>query len=128
MLSSAGYVTEVVKLEEGYVVKMLILSLNHFESVSVYGYIMSLKGWGKYAVNHSFITAWKESKYGVFSGPYFPVFSPNKRKNPVFGHFSDTFQYLDTFQCIGERTPVYEEYIFCIQHYLGLRSFRTIES
>ena len=122
MLSSAGYVTAVVKLEEGYVVKMLIPSLNHFESVSVYGYIMSLKGWGKYAVNHSFITAWKESKYGVFSGPYFPVFSPNKRKNSVFGHFSDTFQ------CIGERTPVYEEYIFCIQDYLGLRSFTTIES
>ena len=22
-------------------------------------------------------TAWKVSKYGVFSGPYFPVFSPN---------------------------------------------------
>ena len=79
MLRSAGYVTEVVKLGEGYVVKMLIPSLNHFES---------LKGWGKYAVNHSFITAWKESKCGVFPGPYFPVFSPNKRKNSVFGHFS----------------------------------------
>ena len=33
------------------------------------------------------------SKYGVFSGPYFPVFSPNTgkyepEKNSVFGHFS----------------------------------------
>ena len=26
------------------------------------------------------ITAWKVSKYGVFSGPYFPVFSPNRGK------------------------------------------------
>ena len=25
-------------------------------------------------------TAWRESKYGVFSGFYFPVLSPNKRK------------------------------------------------
>ena len=28
----------------------------------------------------TFFTAWKVSKYGVFSGPYFPVFSPNTRK------------------------------------------------
>ena len=33
------------------------------------------------------------SKYGVLSGPYFPVFSPNagkygQEKNSVFGHFS----------------------------------------
>ena len=50
-------------------------------------------------------TAWKVSKYGVFSGPYFPVFGLNTgrylslriqsecgkvrtRKNSVFGHFS----------------------------------------
>ena len=48
-------------------------------------------------------TAWKVSKYGVFSSPYFPVFGLNlripseyrkirTRKNSVFGHFfrSDT--------------------------------------
>ena len=48
-------------------------------------------------------TAWKVSKYGGFSGPYFPVFGLNTeiygvsqskhrkirtRKTPVFGHFS----------------------------------------
>ena len=51
-------------------------------------------------------TAWKVSRYGVFSGPYFPVFGLNMeiyrvnihiqseyrktrtRKNSVFGHFS----------------------------------------
>ena len=27
-----------------------------------------------------FITAWKVPKYGVFSGLYFPVFSPNTGK------------------------------------------------
>ena len=45
------------------------------------------------------IPAWKLSKNGVFSGPYFPVFGLNlriqseykkirTRKNSVFGHFS----------------------------------------
>ena len=38
-------------------------------------------------------TAWKVPKYGVFSGPYFPVFSPNAgkyrpEKNFVFKHSS----------------------------------------
>ena len=54
----------------------------------------------------SFYTAWKASKYGIFSGPYFPVFGLNTeiyevnlriqseyrklrtRRNSVFGHFS----------------------------------------
>ena len=44
-------------------------------------------------------TVWKVSKYGVFSGPYFPVFRVNlriqseyrkirTRKNSIFGYFS----------------------------------------
>ena len=38
-------------------------------------------------------TAWKVSKYEVFCGPYFSVFSPNTEKygpekKSVFGHFS----------------------------------------
>ena len=38
-------------------------------------------------------TAWKVSKHGVFSGPYFCVFSPNAgnhvpEKNSTFVHFS----------------------------------------
>ena len=57
------------------------------------------------ASENRFHTAWKVSKYGVFSGPYFPVFGLNTeysvnlhvqseyrniwtRKNSVFGHFS----------------------------------------
>ena len=59
-------------------------------------------------INHIFIciTVWKVSKYGVISGPYFPVFGLNTeiyevnlriqskyrkirpRNNSVFGHFS----------------------------------------
>ena len=38
-------------------------------------------------------TAWKLSKYIIFSGPYFPVLVPirensDQKKNSVFGHFS----------------------------------------
>ena len=33
-------------------------------------------------------TVWEVSKYGVFSGPYFPVFGPEK------------ISYLDTFQVV----------------------------
>ena len=37
-------------------------------------------------------TAWKESKYGVFSGPHFPVFSPNGWKcGPEKTSYLDTF-------------------------------------
>ena len=41
-------------------------------------------------------TAWKVSKYGDFSGPYFTVFGLNKirtRKSSVFGHFSHSEQH-----------------------------------
>ena len=37
-------------------------------------------------------TAWKVSKYGVISGPYFPVFSPNTGKyGPEITPYFDTF-------------------------------------
>ena len=38
------------------------------------------------------ITAWKVSKYGVFSGPYFPVFGLNTEK-----YGPEKTAYLDTF-------------------------------
>ena len=49
--------------------------------------------------NHIIFTVWKVSKYGVFSGSYFPLFGLNMeiqseyrkirtRKNSVFGKFS----------------------------------------
>ena len=55
-----------------------------------------------WALSACLSTAWKVSKYGVFSGPYFPAFGLNTdvslriqsecgkiqtRKNSVFGHF-----------------------------------------
>ena len=40
-------------------------------------------------------TAWKVSKYGVFSGPYFPVFSPNAGK-----YGPEKSPYLDTFHAV----------------------------
>ena len=43
-------------------------------------------------------TGWKISKYGVISGPYFPVFSPNLGK---FG--AEKPPYLDT-SCSAGRT------------------------
>ena len=45
-------------------------------------------------------TAWKVSKYGVFSGPYFPVFWPEKTP------------YLEAFHAvktIGSRVTNYTE-------------------
>ena len=42
-------------------------------------------------LNIKFITAWKVSKHGVFSGPYFPVFGPEKTP------------YLDTFHAVYVR-------------------------
>ena len=52
--------------------------------------------------NH--FTAWKVSKYKVFSGPYFPVFSPNTGKYEIEGTpYSDNFHavFADVFQNKG---------------------------
>ena len=42
------------------------------------------------------LTAWKVSKYGVISGPYFPVFSPNTGK-----YGTEITPYLDTFHAMS---------------------------
>ena len=41
-------------------------------------------------------TAWKVSKYGVISSPYFPVFSPNTGK-----YGPEITPYLDTFHAVS---------------------------
>ena len=57
-------------------------------------------------------TAWKLSKYGVFSGPYFPLFWLNTEIYVVskYGVFSGPYfpvfepektPYLDTFHAVG---------------------------
>ena len=40
-------------------------------------------------------TAWKVSKYRVFSGPYFPAFGLNTERYSVFGHISHSVGYTD---------------------------------
>ena len=40
-------------------------------------------------------TAWKVSKYGDFSGPYFPVFNPNTGK-----YGPEKTSYLDNFHAV----------------------------
>ena len=49
----------------------------------------------QYACHLLSITVWKVPKYGVFSGPYFPVFSPNAGK-----YRPEKFPYLDTFHTV----------------------------
>ena len=51
------------------------------------------------------ITAWKVSKYGVISGPYFPVFGQNMEIYGVFSpntgkHGPEITPYLDTFHAV----------------------------
>ena len=53
------------------------------------------------------ITVWKVSKYGVFSGPYFTVFEPEKTEFTQWIFFSKSlkpsyFQSERTFQIICE--------------------------
>ena len=40
--------------------------------------------------------AWKVSKYEVFSGPYFPVFSPDTGK-----YGPEKFPYFDSFRTVS---------------------------
>ena len=90
-------------------------------------------------------TAWKVSKYGVFSGPYFPVFRLNtkiyrgnlliqtecskiqSRRNSVFGHFSrsvkDIPSHLTNFpKSLLTMQLTCKFSIFCKGLSLGLRS------
>ena len=43
-----------------------------------------------------YLTVWKVSKYGVFSGPYFSVFGLNTRK-----YKPEKSRYLDTFHAVS---------------------------
>ena len=82
-------------------------SSNHTRDQKSLG-LIGLSLWAYFSTFSKVIpyTAWKVSKYGVFSGPYFPIFRLNTercglslriqsecgkirtRKNSVFGHFS----------------------------------------
>ena len=67
--------------------------LDKFKCLKVGGWLLILplceiKSCGVYI-------AWKVSKYGVTSGPYFPVFSPNTGK-----YGPEITPYLDTFHAV----------------------------
>ena len=49
-------------------------------------------------------TVWKESKYGVFSGPYFPIFGLNTEK-----YGPEKTPYLDTFHGAWGTSDTYLE-------------------
>ena len=68
-------------------------------------FIKNLKFWILITLSHIFLSYngscdWplreKVSKYGVFSGPYFPVFGLNTEK-----YGPDNTSYLDTFHAVG---------------------------
>ena len=42
-------------------------------------------------------TLWKVSKYWVFSGPYFPIFSPTRKYGPEKAPYFDTFHVVFFF-------------------------------
>ena len=70
--------------------------LQSLESALLFRECMSFKDQNlKFKVKHeklgSFFTAWKVSKYGVFPGPYFPVFELNTE---IYG--PEKPPYLDT--------------------------------
>ena len=55
------------------------------------------------------LTAWKVSKYGVISGPYFPAFGLNTERYEVFNrnagkHGPEITPYLDTFHAVASKT------------------------
>ena len=78
--------------------------LSIFDDESHFSFLIQkfvIENWGT-------ATAWKVSKYGVISGPYFPVFSPNTGK-----HGPEITPYLDTFHAVkGFPRPQIEHFQF----------------
>ena len=69
-------------------------------------------------------TAWKVSKYGVISGPYFPVFGLNTGE-----YGSGITPYLDTFHAVEDlsfsrqKWPIFPKYFFFRNPLINLVSF-----
>ena len=88
-------------------------------------------------------TAWKVSKYGVISGPYFPVFSPNTGKyGPEITRYLDTFHTVFLFcfersygvnDCkkyvyYQSRLSLIADFIFCYQGFCSLSNQQSQDS
>ena len=68
------------------------------------------------------VTAWKVSKYGVFSGPYFPAFGLNTPYLSVFslnvGKYGlEKTPYLDTFHAVLKEEKIIAWLNWCIWVY-----------
>ena len=61
------------------------------------------------------ITAWKVSKYGVISGSYFPVFSPNTGK-----YGPEITPYLNTFHAVHAKMVENNRIFFSVSPYWTL--------
>ena len=60
-------------------------------------------------------TAWKVSKYGVFSGPYFPVFGLNTKKyGPEKTPYSDTF-----YAVVISAEPLFQSFLPYCHSYIA---------
>ena len=66
-------------------------------------------------------TAWKMSKYGVISGPYFPVFIPNIRK-----YGPEITPYLDTFYAVWVFSNSKIDVEWCFQEYKNKSTWKYI--
>ena len=62
---------------------------------------------------HLAFTTWKVSKYGVFSGSYFPVFSPNMGK-----YGTEETPYWDTFHAVKLTHKNIQELLSIIVYHL----------
>ena len=73
------------------------------------------------------LTAWQMSKYGVFSGPYFSVFSPNTGKyGPEKTLYLDIFHAVTTFVfpfCIGLITYLNDSNMGVLKHFYITKTF-----
>ena len=57
-------------------------------------------------------SVWKVSKYGFFSGPYFPVFELNTRK-----YGPEKTPYLDTFHAVSATVKLKGLNIYISRHF-----------
>ena len=80
------------QIQKSFSIFLLNILLKLLEKIAVQIKLFSIQ----FAVCN---TAWKVSKYGVFSGRYLSVFSPNAGK-----YVSEETPYLDTFHAVWKNT------------------------
>ena len=81
-------------------IQIMIANEIRITAVNVLIYYIQLRNISASLCNR-LVTAWKVSKYGVISGPYFPVFGLNTGK-----YGPEITPYLDTFHALRRLTVV----------------------